>query len=185
MKEEQKSRLLIEKCKYQEDTKTACSGLCKHQPTASCTDPWTVQIRVSRINLKPNFLEAGLFWKADFLDPRKPACKKSCSPRKTVSKINGLSQNVEFSELGWLFDKRKSGLSVLCRGQSRSRRLTPVHGHSFKGITDNRVQATFTWQTAIVKWTQRDKCEVMYKHNYPRFEADTDHEAHPSPSALI
>ncbi|CBY30989.1 unnamed protein product [Oikopleura dioica] len=36
------------------------------------------------------------------------------------------------------------GLSVLCWGQSRSRRLTAGHGHSFKGITDNRVQATFT-----------------------------------------
>jgi len=45
----------------------------------------------------------------------------------------------------------KKGGSVLCSGQSRSRRLTAGHGHSFKGITDNRVQATFTGHTALVK----------------------------------
>lgn len=45
----------------------------------------------------------------------------------------------------------KKGGSVLCWGQSRSRRLTAGHGHSFKGITDNRVQATFTGHTALVK----------------------------------
>ena len=56
---------------------------------------------------------------------------------------------VSVSELETINGPRTGG-SVLCWGQSRSSRLTAGHGHSFKGITDNRVQATFTGHTAQI-----------------------------------
>ncbi|CBY07432.1 unnamed protein product [Oikopleura dioica] len=58
---------------------------------------------------------------------------------------------IEINFYSVIFKALQAGGSVLCWGQSRSRRLTAGHGHSFKGITDNRVQATFTGHTALVK----------------------------------
>ena len=64
MRKEQKSRLKIEKCKYQEDTKTACNALCKynkililmkfHELAQSCQSPWSVQISQNAV-WKKNF----------------------------------------------------------------------------------------------------------------------------------